>query len=226
MVTKLLPPTRIKSANVKAQEMFLGYLAAPFCAMIANAIFGAYLNRYYVDVLGWTRFGVFATLLPIISTVFVIAGNLLVGRWIDSTRTSAGKARPYLMIAIPLIAVAILLMFMTPTQAAAPVQMIWIAVSYNLYYALAYPCYYTAHSSLVSLSTRNANQRGLLATLSNASTVGAAFVGAVTLLPELFFLKTYELSGSNWLTLVIITACGVGILLGGTRLARKYDNGL
>ena len=185
MVTKLLPPTRIKSANVKAQEMFLGYLAAPFCAMIANAIFGAYINRYYVDVLGWTRFGTFATLLPIISTVFVIAGNLLVGRWIDSTRTSAGKARPYLMIAIPLIAVAILLMFMTPTQAAAPVQMIWIAVSYNLYYALAYPCYYTAHSSLVSLSTRNANQRGLLATLSNASTVGAAGVGASILAPIL-----------------------------------------
>jgi ATPase, P-type (transporting), HAD superfamily, subfamily IC len=52
----------------------------------------------------------------------------------------------------------------------------------------------------------------------------AAFVGAVTLLPEVFFLKTYELSGSNWLTLVIITACGVGILLGGTKLARKWDN--
>ncbi len=88
--------SRIKSDDVKLKEMALGYLVAPFCAMIANSIFGSYLNRYYVDVLGWTRFGAFATLLPMISVVFVIAGNLLVGQWIDRTRTKAGKARPWL----------------------------------------------------------------------------------------------------------------------------------
>ena len=98
---KLLPPTRIQSANVKVQEMLLGYLLAPFCAMIANAIFASYLNRYYVDVLGWTKFGVFATILPIVSSFIVILGNLLVGQWIDNTRTAAGKARPYLLISIP-----------------------------------------------------------------------------------------------------------------------------
>ncbi|MBQ7681502.1 MAG: MFS transporter, partial [Oscillibacter sp.] len=182
---KLLPPTRIQSANVKVQEMLLGYLLAPFCAMIANAIFASYLNRYYVDVLGWTKFGVFATVLPIVSSFVVILGNLLVGQWIDNTRTAAGKARPYLLISIPLVAVAVLLMFMTPTAAGSAAQMLWIAVTYNLYYALAYPCYYTAHSSLVSLSTRNAGQRGLLATLSNASTVAAAGVGASILAPIL-----------------------------------------
>ena len=180
-----LPPTRITSSSVKIQEMLFGYLAAPFCAMISNAVFGSYLNRYYVDVLGWTKFGVFATLLPMISSIVVILGNLMVGQWIDNTRTKAGKARPYLLISIPLVAVAMILMFMTPTAAAAPYQMIWIAVTYNLYYALAYPCYYTAHSSLVSLSTRNANQRGLLATLSNASTVAAAGVGASIIAPIL-----------------------------------------
>ncbi len=41
--------------------MVIGYFLAPFCAMLANSIFGAYLNRYYVDVLGWTKFGAFAT---------------------------------------------------------------------------------------------------------------------------------------------------------------------
>ena len=182
---KFLPSTRIRSSSVKIQEMLLGYLLAPFCAMIANAIFASYLNRYYVDVLGWTKFGVFATLLPIVSSFVVILGNLLVGQWIDNTRTAAGKARPYLLISIPLVALAVLLLFMTPTSASGGVQMLWIAVTYNLYYALAYPCYYTAHSSLVSLSTRNASQRGLLATLSNASTVAAAGVGASILAPIL-----------------------------------------
>ena len=50
-IDRLLPRTKITSSNVKIQEMLLGYLIAPFCAMIANAVFGSYLNRYYVDVI-------------------------------------------------------------------------------------------------------------------------------------------------------------------------------
>ena len=79
--------TRITSSNVKLQEMAIGYFLAPMCAMLANSIFGAYLSRYYSDVLGWTKFGAFAALLPIVSVVFVVAGNLMVGRWIDNTST-------------------------------------------------------------------------------------------------------------------------------------------
>ena len=54
---RLLPPTLSTSSEVRLPEMALGCLVAPFCAMVANAVFGSYLNRYYVDVLGWTRFG-------------------------------------------------------------------------------------------------------------------------------------------------------------------------
>lgn len=153
--------------------------------MFANAIFGAYLNRYYVDVLGWTKFGAFATLLPIVSVIFVVLGNLMIGQWIDNTRSTQGKARPYLIIAAPMLIIAIILMFMTPAKGNNAVQMIWIAVSYNLYYALAYPCFYCAHSSMVSLSTRNSESRGLLATLSNAAMVASAGVGASIVVPIL-----------------------------------------
>ncbi|MBQ6384546.1 MAG: MFS transporter [Lachnospiraceae bacterium] len=216
--------TRIKSSGVKIQEMAFGYLVAPFCAMISNAIFGSYLNRYYVDVLGWTKFGVFSTLLPMLSSILVIAGNILVGQWIDNTRTPAGKARPYLLLSIPMIAAAVLLMFMTPRNGSNGIQMLWIAVTYNLYYAIAYPCYYTAHSSMVSLSTRNANQRGLLATLSNASTVAAAGIGASIIVPILLqpFMFVAGEGGSidvdasyaNWRILAIALALlsAVGII--------------
>ena len=36
--------TRIKSDEVKIPEMIIGYFLAPFCAMFANSIFGAYLT--------------------------------------------------------------------------------------------------------------------------------------------------------------------------------------
>ena len=67
--------TKITSANVKPKEMILGYFLGPFCAFISNAIFGAYLNRYYSDVLGWTdtaKFGIFSAVLPMVSVIFVI----------------------------------------------------------------------------------------------------------------------------------------------------------
>ena len=215
--------SRITSSNVKIQEMAIGYFLAPMCAMLANSIFGAYLSRYYSDVLGWTKFGAFAALLPIVSVAFVVAGNLMIGRWIDNTSTPAGKARPYLLLSIPLLAAAILLMFMVPTEGSNIVQMIFIAITYNFYYAIAYPCYYTAHSSMVSLSTRNANQRGLLATLSNAGMVAAAGVGASILVPILLQSKLFVVgadgvldiaaSYNNWrvvsIILALLTAAGI-----------------
>lgn len=180
--------TRITSADVKLKEMLLGYFVGPFCALISNAVFGSYLNRYYSDVLGWTdtaRFGAFSALLPIISVIFVVIGNLAVGRLIDNTRTAQGKARPYLLLSAPLVTIAIAFLFLTPKNADPAVQMIWIALSYNMYYAVAYPFFYTAHSSLVALSTRNSGHRGLLATFSNASGVASIGMGASILVPIL-----------------------------------------
>lgn len=183
-----LVKTKITSANVKSKEMLLGYFIGPFCALISNAIFGSYLNRYYSDVLGWTdtgKFGMFSALLPMVSVIFVVIGNLAVGRLIDNTRTAQGKARPYLLLSAPLVTIAVALLFLTPKNASPAVQMIWIAFSYNMYYAVAYPFFYTAHSSLVALSTRNSGHRGLLATFSNASGVASIGMGASILVPIL-----------------------------------------
>ena len=206
--------TRISSDEVKIQEIALGYFLAPFCAMLANSIFGAYLTRYYADVLGWTRFGggAFAALLPIASVVFVVLGNLLIGKWIDKTRTTVGKARPYLFASIPLMAVAIIMMFTSPNN-GSPLQMIWIAVSYNLYYSIAYPCYYT-----------DTDKRGLLATMSNASMVAAAGVGASIVVPILLQSYMFSYNGtsldiaksySHWriLSIVFALVTALGIIL-------------
>lgn len=215
--------TKITSANVKTKEIAIGYFLGPFFALISNAVFGAYLNRYYSDVLGWTdtaRFGVFSALLPMVSVIFVIIGNLFVGRLIDNTRTAQGKARPYLLLSAPLVTIAIALLFLTPQQTSPAVQMGWIAISYNLYYAVAYPFFYTAHSSMVALSTRNSNHRGMLATFSNASGVAAVGIGASILVPMLLqsFLFVEKdgaidaaASYANW-RMVMIVLCIVTFL--------------
>ncbi|MGI6714152.1 MAG: MFS transporter [Bacilli bacterium] len=180
---KKLVQTRITSAQVKLPELVLGYFIGPFLALISNTLFGSYLNQYFNNVLGMTDYHYdFAVLMPMVSVVFVIFGNILVGRLIDNTRTSAGKARPYFLISLPLIAIAMALLFMGPLENSLT-QLLWIAISYNLYFAIAYPFYYNAHSSMVALSTRNTKARGLLATFSNASAIVAIVIGVTILFP-------------------------------------------
>ncbi|MDO4432624.1 MAG: MFS transporter [Aerococcaceae bacterium] len=224
---KTLLDSRIKSSTVTLSEKALGYFVGPFLALISNAILASYLNRYYSDVIGWTdtqKFGVFAAVLPVISVMFVIMGNLLLGRLIDTTHTRQGKARPYLFLSAFLVALSLVLMFSLPIQSSPFFQMIWIAVSYNFYYAFAYPFFYTSHSSMVSLSTRDSQSRGLLATLSNASGVAAVGLGASILVPmflqNLLFVekngvldKAASYNNWRWVILILCAVTLLGILL-------------
>ena len=175
--------TRITSANIKPKEMLFGYFVGPFMAFISNAIFGSYLNQYFNNVLGMTTYNsVFGLIMPMISVIFVILGNIIIGQIIERTRTSQGKSRPYLLLSAPLILIAIVLLFVGPKENSL-FQLVWIALAYNFYYAVAYPVFYTSHSSLVGLSTRNSSHRGMLATFSNASGVAAVGIGASIVFP-------------------------------------------
>ena len=185
--------SRIKSANVKLfPEAALGYLLGPIMALISNAIINSYLLRYYTDVMGlgsddWAGSSLFLVLLQVLSAVIIVIGNLVVGKLMDKVKTKNGKARPLLIASLPLIALAIFSLFFAPfpwkenalgiltlDEGTALWSMIVMAVGYNLYYAICYPFYYTSHSALVNLSSRNSNHRGLLATVSNGSVVAAA----------------------------------------------------
>ncbi|MDD5602024.1 MAG: MFS transporter, partial [Candidatus Izemoplasmatales bacterium] len=123
--------TSINSAEVKPKEMILGYFIGPFLALISNAVFGSYINRYYSDVIGWTNksiFGFFSILLPLLSVVLVVVGNLFCGRLIDKTRTSQGKARPYMLLSSLLLPAWLLAIVLVPGSNPA-IQMLWICIS-------------------------------------------------------------------------------------------------
>lgn len=207
---QFLMKSRIRSENVTLPEMALGHLVGPFGALISNAVFTSFLNRFYTDILGMA--GTFITLLPLISTIFVVIGNLAVGVIIDRTKSSLGKARPYLLISAPVMFVVIILMFAVPSGNDL-LMLIWIAVSYNLYFAIAYPVYFMAHSMMVPLSTRNEDQRGKLSVISQMANMGAAGLFAAILFPMLVYphLKNQR----AWLICMCLigAAALVGILL-------------
>ncbi len=174
--------TKIKSANVTLlPEAGLGYLVGPILALMSNGVINIWLVQYWDKVLmlgSWAP--LFQTLLPILSAVLIIIGNLFVGKLMERKPSIAGKARPLILIAMPFIAVALLALFIVPLPEGAGGTFsnigasIIIAVAYNLYYALAWPIYYTSHSALVNLSTRDGASRGLLSTAVMGAQLGAA----------------------------------------------------
>ena len=158
--------SRIKSANTTKAESWLGYFTGPALMFIVYiCLGGSYLNQFYTDVLGLS--GVFLTWMPAISKAVDAITNIIMGRIIDKTRTRHGKARPYLLLGGPLIILAAFLLYAVP-KANPTVQMVWIVVSYNLFFAFAFTIYNMSHTLMVPLSTRNTKQRDTLALLTNA----------------------------------------------------------
>ncbi|HBE99369.1 MAG TPA: hypothetical protein DDW18_05035, partial [Firmicutes bacterium] len=162
-------------------EAGLGYLLGPILALMSNGVVNVWLVQYWDKVLllgDWNP--LFQTLLPIVSAIFVVIGNLLVGHLMERKPSIVGKARPLILLGMPLIAIALLVLFLVPLptgaggEASNLLASILVAVGYNLYYALAWPIYYTSHSALVNLSTRDGSKRNLLSTCIMAAQLGAA----------------------------------------------------
>ena len=202
----------------------LGYLVGPVLALISNSFIAAYLQKYYTDVLGlnkWAPF--FLVLLQLVSVIFIVAGNIIVGKIMNKLNSKAGRARPLLLISVPLIILAFFVMFFFtpfPDLAAGEkknfVTLLMVALGYNLYFAVGYPFYYTSHSALVGLSTRDSKARGLLATLSNAAVLGS--MGACTMalpffLDKLFNQPTKAYEVFKWVALVLVIITLIGTIL-------------
>lgn len=157
--------SKIKSANTTNSERWLGFFSGPcLLYMMYYAVAGTYLTQFYTDVLGIT--GLFLTLMPVLSKIFDAVTNVVMGRIIDRTRSMQGKARPWLLISGVLIAVTGILLYAVP-KASQAVQLVWIVVSYNLFFAFAFTIYNMSNALMVPLSTRNTKQRDTLALLSS-----------------------------------------------------------
>lgn len=171
------PLTRsaIKTNEVKLPEMLFGYLIGPFGALLSSGIFTSMLQNYFTDVLKLDL--AFLTTLQLVSTLFIVAANLVVGQLIERTRAMSGKARPWILLSALTLSIASVLIFIVPFEGTA--RLVWIAIAYNLFYAVAYPIYNTANSTLIAVSTRDSSKRSALASFANVASLGAMGAGSM-----------------------------------------------
>lgn len=210
MTNKLSSPllnSRVKSDEVKKSEKWLGYLLGPSGALLLNAVLATYLNVYYTDVLKLTTIwgGAFLTIFPIISKVIDAITNVIMGYIIDHTKTAQGKARPWLLLSAPLLLISGLLLFVVP-QGNETVQVIWVMLSYNLFYSFAYTIYNMSHNLMVPLSTRNTEQRGSLSVFNQISTIMMSGIIVALIFPMLI-MPQLGVDKSKWIVTMSILSC-------------------
>lgn len=196
--------SKVHGEQIKASEKWLGYLLGPAGALLLNAVLATYLNVYYTDVLKMTSVwgGVFLTVFPIISKVVDAITNLVMGYLIDHTHTAQGKARPWLLLSAPLLTVSGILLFAVPA-ASTTVQVIWVILSYNLFYSFAYTIFNMSHNLMVPLSTRDTTQRGGLSVFNQISTIMMGGI-LVALIFPMVIMPAIGVDKNKWIMLMSV----------------------
>ena len=194
--------SRVNSVNVSPKEKWLGYLLGPAGALLLNAVLATYLNVYYTDVLKLTHVwgGAFLVIFPIVSKIIDAITNVVMGYIIDRTHTPAGKARPWLLLSAPLLAVTGILLFTVPSGSEI-VQVVWVMVSYNLFYSFAYTIFNMSHNLMVPLSTRDTTQRGGLSVFNQIATIMMSGI-LVALVFPMVIMPMIGVDQGKWITLM------------------------
>lgn len=196
--------SRVHTTDVSRKEKWLGYLLGPAGALLLNAVLATYLNVYYTDVLKLTHIwgGAFLVVFPIVSKIIDAVTNVVMGYIIDRTHTPAGKARPWLLLSAPLLAITGILLFTVPSGSET-VQVIWVMVSYNLFYSFAYTIFNMSHNLMVPLSTRNITERGSLSVFNQIATIMMSGI-LVALVFPMVIMPVIGVDKSKWLVLMSV----------------------
>ena len=142
----------------------LGYGMGNFGMAWVNGMMSAFLMKYLTDV-SLVDAGVVSAIIAI-SKLFDGVSDLIMGRIVDGTRSKMGKARVWLMrMCIPL-AISTILLFSIPASMSGVIKYIYVFILYNLVNSVFYTAMFVPYNSLISLSTTDGYEHGMLGNIS------------------------------------------------------------
>ena len=202
--------SRVHSKNVEGKEKWLGYLLGPAGALLLNAVLATYLNIYYTDVLKLS--GLFLVIFPLVSKVVDAITNIIMGYIIDRTKTKQGKARPWLFLSAFLLTATGIMLFAIPKLSDVG-KLVWIVISYNLFYSFAFTIYNMSHNLMCPLSTRNTLQRGQLSVFNQITTIMMSGI-IVALVFPMVIMPALGVDANKWiLVMSILSALALPLTL-------------
>lgn len=142
----------------------LGYGIGNFGMAWVNGMMSAFLMKYLTDV-SLVDAAVVSTIIAI-SKLFDGVSDLIMGRIVDGTRSKLGKARVWLIrMCIPM-ALSTILLFSVPSTMAPMIKYVYVFILYNLVNAVFYTAMFVPYNSLISLSTTDSYEHGMLGNIS------------------------------------------------------------
>lgn len=138
----------------------IGYGMGNFGMAWVNGMMSAFLMKYLTDV-SLVDAGV-VSLIIAISKLFDGFSDLIMGRIVDRTHSKLGKARIWLIrMCIPL-AISTVLLFSIPSTMTGMIKYVYVFVLYNLVNSVCYTAMFVPYNSLISLSTTDSYEHGML----------------------------------------------------------------
>ena len=142
----------------------IGYGMGNFGMAWVNGMMSAFLMKYLTDV-SLVDAAVVSTIIAI-SKLFDGVSDLIMGRIVDGTKSKLGKARVWLIrMCIPL-AISSVLLFSIPSSMTGMIKYVYVFILYNLVNAVFYTAMFVPYNSLISLSTTDSYEHGMLGNIS------------------------------------------------------------
>ncbi len=157
------------------KKELIGYAAGGVGHNLIYALFSGYLLIYYTDVFGLPAS--FIAILFLVARIFDAVNDPIIGIIADKTNTRFGHYRIWLMIASPVIAIALILCFFTPNLTQG-LQYVYCYVTYILL-GMSFTCADIPYWSLPSVMTADAEKRAKVFSIGSVAACLASGVGAV-----------------------------------------------
>ena len=191
----------------------LGYGAGACGWNMINGIIGTFMTVYFTNV-ALLDAALISTLIAV-SKVFDGVSDLVVGNIVDRTKSKMGKARVWLLRMCVPFAVCMLLLFYVPTGFPSALKYVYVFIMYNLVNTVCLTFIQVPYYSLISLTTRNGNERGMLGNIQQIfQTLGNILINSifVTLLAAFSSSAATENTQSGY-TGALLVVCAAMIVL-------------
>ena len=142
----------------------IGYGIGNFGMAWVNGLMSGFLMKYLTDV-SLVDAAVVSTIIAV-SKLLDGVSDLFMGRIVDNTHSKMGKARVWLLrMCIPM-AIATILLFSIPASMSGMIKYVYVFIIYNLVNAVFYTAMFVPYNSLISLSTTDNYEHGMLGNIS------------------------------------------------------------
>lgn len=134
--------------KVSLREKFSYALGDAGCNFIWTVV-GSFLTLYYTDSVGISAATVGTIML--ITRLLDGVSDLVMGAIIDRTKTRWGKARPWLLITAPFMALGLVLLFSVPSSLSTNGKVVYAFLTYVFLAVFVYTACNLAYTTLLSL---------------------------------------------------------------------------